>query len=106
MSILVLHQVAPPHFATKLSPCLQKPKALCATSNRQYTTTVGDAQVVGRVVGLTSVEGNNEIDARTRKAYAVLREVNRSVVTKLVVSNTSKLSIYKYVFVPILACGH
>jgi len=49
---------------------------------------------------------SKEIDTRIGKASAVLRELDRSVVTKWELSNTAKLSIFKSVFVPILTYGH
>jgi len=48
----------------------------------------------------------NEVDKRISKANAVLRELQRSVVTKQELSNTAKLSVLKSVFVPILTYGH
>jgi len=51
---------------------------------------------------------SEEIDTRIGKANAVLRELYRSVVTKweYELSNTTKLSVFKSVFVPILTYGH
>jgi len=49
---------------------------------------------------------NREIDTRNGKANAVLRELYRSVVTKLEPSNIAKLSVFKSVFFAILTCGH
>jgi len=46
---------------------------------------------------------NREVD--TQIATAVLREFHRSVVTKLELSNTAKLSVFKSVFVPIFTYG-
>jgi len=45
-----------------------------------------------------------EIDTQIGKvnAAAVLRELHRSVVTELELSNTTKLSVFKLIFVPIL----
>jgi len=42
---------------------------------------------------------NKEIDTRIGKANALLRELYRSVVTKLELSNTGKMSIFKLVLV-------
>jgi len=39
-------------------------------------------------------------------AKTVLREIYRSVVTKLEFSNTAKLSVFESVFAQILTCGH
>jgi len=44
---------------------------------------------------------NKETDTRIGKANTVLRELQRSVVVKLKLSNTAKLSIVKSAFVPI-----
>jgi len=49
---------------------------------------------------------NEEIDTQIGKADAVLRELNRSAVTKLELSNTSKMSVLKWVLVPILTYVH
>jgi len=47
-----------------------------------------------------------EIDTRIGKANAVLREIYRSVTTNRELSNTTKLSVFKSIFVPILTYGH
>ena len=47
-----------------------------------------------------------EIDTQSDKANAVLRELYRSVGTKRELSNTTKPSVFKSVFVPILTYGH
>ena len=47
-----------------------------------------------------------EIDTQIGKANAVLRELYRSVITKRELSNATKLSVFKSVFVPILTCSH
>ena len=49
---------------------------------------------------------NKKVDTWIGKANAVLRELYRSVVTKRELSNIVKLSVFKSVFVPILAFGH
>jgi len=46
------------------------------------------------------------INTRIVKANAVLRELHRAVVTKRELSNTTKLSVFRSVFVPILTNGH
>ena len=46
------------------------------------------------------------IDTRIGKAKTVLRELDRSVVTKRELSNTTKRSVFKSVFVPIFTHGH
>jgi len=58
-------------------------------------------------VAFTSGERRSEeIDTRVGKANAVLREFYCSVVRKLELLNTTKLSLFKSVFVPILNYGH
>jgi len=55
----------------------------------------------------TSDESRNKgIDTRIGKANAVLRELYCSVVTKRELSKNAKLSVFKSVFIPILAYGH
>jgi len=49
---------------------------------------------------------NKEIETRIGKVNAVLRHLYCSVVTKLDLSKTGKLSVFKSVFAPILTCGH
>jgi len=49
---------------------------------------------------------NKEIDTRIDEANAVLCELSSSVVTKRELSNTVKLSGFKWVFVQILPYGH
>jgi len=46
------------------------------------------------------------MDTRIGIANEVLRELYRCVVTKRELSNTTKLSVFKSVFVPILTYGH
>jgi len=48
---------------------------------------------------------SNKIDTRIGEANAVLRELYHSVVTKRELSNTTKLSVFNSVFVPILTYG-
>jgi len=88
-----------------MSPC--KPNATYAASERQYTVAVREVQVP-RGGSLFASDGrwSEEIDTRISKANAVLREVDRSVITKWELSSTAKLSIFKSVFVPILTNGH
>ena len=47
-----------------------------------------------------------EIDTRIDKVNAVFHELYRSVITKRELSNTTKLSVFKSVFVPILTYSH
>jgi len=49
---------------------------------------------------------SEEVDKRTGKVNAVLRELCRCVVTKRELSNTAKLSVFKSDFVQILTYGH
>ena len=86
---------------------LYKAKAMYPTSERQYTAAVGEVQVPrGGSLFTSDWRWGEEIDTRIGKASAVLRELDRSVVTKWELSNTAKLSIFKSVFVPILTHGH
>jgi len=48
---------------------------------------------------------SEEIDTRISKANAVLLELDHSVVTTRELSNNTKLSVFKSVFVPILTYG-
>ena len=62
-----------------------------------------------RYLGVVFTSGgrwSEEIDTRTGKANAVLRELDCSAVTKRELSETTKLSVFKSIFVPILTCGH
>jgi len=58
------------------------------------------------VVFTSAGRRNKEISTRIGKANAVLRELYRSVVTKRELANTTKLSVFKSVFVPILTYVH
>jgi len=49
---------------------------------------------------------NKGIDTLIGKANAVLRVLYCSVVTKRQLSKNAKLLVFKWVFVPILTCGH
>ena len=49
---------------------------------------------------------DEELDTRIGKASAVMRALHYSVVMKRELSKNSKLSIFKAIFVPILAYGH
>jgi len=49
---------------------------------------------------------NMEIDTRISKANAVLRELYRPLLTKQEFFDTTKLTVFKSVFVPILSYGH
>ena len=80
---------------------LCKPKAVYAASERQYTAGGGEVKHLFASDGRWSWE----IDTWIGKANAVLYELYRSVGTKRELSNTTKLSVFKSVFVPILTCG-
>jgi len=84
-----------------------KPNATYAASERKDTAAVGEVQVP-RGGSLFTSDGrwSEEIDTRIGKANAVLREVDRSVITKWELSNTALLSIFKSVFIPILTYGN
>jgi len=58
------------------------------------------------VVFASNGRRSKEIDSRIGKANAVLRELYRCVVTNRELSNTTKLSVSKSVFVLTLTCGH
>jgi len=58
------------------------------------------------VVFMSDQSRNKGIDTRIEKANAVPRELYRSVVTKRELSNAAKLSVFRWVFVPILTYGH
>jgi len=62
-------------------------------SERQYIVAGGEVQVL-EVVFTCVGQQNKEIDTRSGKANAVLRELHRSVATKWELSNTAKLSVY------------
>jgi len=85
---------------------LYKPKAVFPASEWPYTTAGGEVQAPIGVVFASDGRWSEEIDTRIGKANAVLRELYRSVGTKQDLSNTTKLSVFKLVFVPILPCGN
>ena len=60
---------------------------------------------LGRVV-TSDGRWSEESDTRIGEANVVLRELHCPVVTKQEFSNTTKLSVFKSVFVPILSYGH
>jgi len=71
-----------------LSLC--KPKAVYATSERQYTSADGDVQVTRGGIYVCWKAEPQEIDTRIGKANAVLHELYCSVATKRELSNTAK----------------
>jgi len=83
-----------------------KPSATNAASERQYTVAVEVQVPRGGSLFTSDGRWSEEIDTRIGKPNAVLREVDRFVITKWELSNTAKLSIFKSVFVPILPYGH
>jgi len=56
------------------------------------------------VVFTSDEKRNKQIDTPIGEENGVLRVLNRYVVTKREFSNTSKLSVFKSVFVPIFHC--
>jgi len=60
---------------------------------------------LGVVAFLRVTEGGVRIDTRIGKVNAVLLELYRSVVTKRSLSNTTKLLVFKLVFVPVINLG-
>jgi len=58
------------------------------------------------VVFTSNGRRSEETDTRIGKANAVLCDLYRCAVTKRELSNTSKLWVFKSVFVPILTYGH
>ena len=81
-----------------LSRSRKKPKAVYAANEQQCTARGGEVQVPWG--------GTYEWRKAKRKDNTVLHELYRSVVTKWELSNTTKLSLFKLVFVPILTYGH
>ena len=88
-------------------------KVLCLSTNpRQCLLQVSSStlQMVEKfkhlgVVFASDERWREEIDTRIGKVNAVLRELYRSVVAKRELSNTTTLSAFKSVFVPILTYG-
>jgi len=72
-----------------------------AASERQYTAAGREVQAPRSGIFASGGRWNEEIDTRIGNANAVLRELYRSVITKRELSNTTKLSVFKSVFVPI-----
>ena len=84
---------------------LKTPQAVHSASEQKYTAAGGDVQVTcGGIHKWRKSE--QRVDTRIGKANAFLRELYCSVVTKRELSETSKLSVFKLVFVPILTFGH
>jgi len=84
---------------------LQKPKAVYAANEQQYIAACGDLLVP--YVGIHEWrKAEQKTYTRIGKAKAVLREFYRSAVTKPEFSNTTKLAVFKSVFVPIVTYGH
>jgi len=73
---------------------LQKSKSASTVSKRQYIA-VGLKFNYLRVLLTSDGRWNKEINTRIGKANAVQRELYRSVVTKLELSKTAKLSVFK-----------
>ena len=85
---------------------LKTPTAVYSASEQKYTAVGGDFQTPYGVVFTSDGSRNKGIDIRIGKANAFLREHYCSVVTKWELSETTKLSVFKSVFVPILTFGH
>ena len=51
-------------------------------------------------------KGYTEINIRIGKAGAVLRELNRTIVSKKELSTRAKLAVFKAIYVPTLIHGH
>jgi len=84
---------------------LKTTEALYSASVPQYTAAGEDVQVPWDGIQ-SDGSRNKKIDTRIGEASSVLRELHCSVVTKRELSNTTKLPVFKSVFVPILTCGH
>jgi len=78
------------------------PKAVFSASELQQVETF---KYLG-VVFTSDGSRNKGFDTRVGKANAVLRELYCSAVTKRELSNNAMLSVFKWVFVPILTCSH
>ena len=76
-----------------------------AARELQYTAAGEEVQVPG-VAFTSNGRLNEEIDTRIGEENAVMREICRSVVTKLELSNTAKLSVFKSVIFPYFTYGH
>jgi len=85
--------------------CLSRRPRLCILQVSGNTLQQGKTFKYLEVVFTSDGSRNKGITARTGEANAVLRELCRSVVTKRELSKTTKLSVFKSVFVPILTCG-
>ena len=83
---------------------LKTPKVVYSASERQHTAAGEDKYL--EVVFTSDGSRNKGINTRAGEANAVLREFCRSVVTKRELLKTTKLSVCKPVFVPILTHGH
>jgi len=77
-------------------PLSGSPKAVYAARELQYTA-AGEAVQVPGVAFTSNGRLNEEIDTRIGEENAVMREICRSVVTKLELSNTAGLSFFKSV---------
>jgi len=82
-----------------------KPKAVYAASKQQYATSGREVHEPWSVNYEWCTWGK-AIDTRIGKANTVLHELYRSMVTKRELLNTTKLSVFKLVFVLIFTYGH
>jgi len=80
---------------------LYKPKAVYAASELNTLKQVEEFKYIG-VVFTSDGRWSEKANGRIAKANAVLHEIYCSVVTKPEVSSTTKLSVFKSVFVTIL----
>jgi len=82
---------------------LYKPKVVYAASERNTLQQLKEFKYIG-VVFTSDGRWSEEADGWIAKANAVLHDLYCSVVTKPEVSSTTKLLVFKSVFVPILTC--
>ena len=88
---------------TEELPFSGSPKAVYAARELKYTAAGEDVQVPG-VAFASNGRLNKEIDTRIGEENAVMREICRSVVTKLELSNTPKLSPTYFVLLANMLC--
>ena len=78
---------------------------LCLSSNPRQPMLLVSSNTLKQVF-TSDRRCSEEIDTWISKDKAVLHELYRFVITKQEVSNTTKLSVFKSVFVPILTYCH
>ena len=95
-----------PGSATAEVLCLStNPKQCILQVSGNALQEVRKFKYLGVVAFLRVTEGGVRIDTRIGKVNAVLLELYRSVVTKRSLSNTTKLLVFKLVFVPVINLG-